>query len=105
MKEYKVKMTDAALQDMQDLYYYIAFTLQSPQSADAQYVRIAKRILALRIFPERNPVMCTEPWHSRAVRRSNINNFSIFYKIFGRCVIVTDVLYSATNIEERLRKG
>ena len=59
MKTYNVKVTDAALADMEEIYNYIAFTLLSPANAIAQYDRIAEAILSLNILPERFKVMIT----------------------------------------------
>ena len=50
MKTYNVKVTDAALADMEEIYNYIAFTLLSPANAIAQYDRIAEAILSLNEF-------------------------------------------------------
>lgn len=44
MKQYKVKITDKALSNMENLYNYIAFGLESPENAIKQYNRIADAI-------------------------------------------------------------
>ena len=44
-----------------------------------------------------------EPEHSRGIRRMLVDNYSVFYVIFKHEVIVTNVLYSASDISERLR--
>ena len=103
MKEYHVQITDAALEDMNELYEYIAFKLLAPENALSQYNRIADEILKLNVMPERCHIMDVEPWKTRELRRMNIDNYSVFYKISGSRVIVTDVLYSASDIEQRLR--
>lgn len=46
--------------------------------------------------------MDTEPEHSKGIRRMPIDNYSVFYVIKHDRVIVTDVLYSASDIGERL---
>ena len=52
MKQYKVEITKEALQDMEDIYNYIAIDLLAPDNAMGQYNRIADEILALDTFPE-----------------------------------------------------
>lgn len=47
--------------------------------------------------------MDSEPEHSKGIRRMLVDNYSIFYIIKEDKVIVTDVLYSASDIEERLK--
>ena len=61
MEKYKVEITREALQDMEDVYNYIAIDLLSPENAMGQYNRIANQILTLDIFPERFRIMESEP--------------------------------------------
>ena len=50
MKEYVVRVTDEALEDMQALRAYIANELLSPENAERQYRRIAEKILTLGVL-------------------------------------------------------
>ncbi|MBO5208841.1 MAG: type II toxin-antitoxin system RelE/ParE family toxin [Lachnospiraceae bacterium] len=103
MEIYKVEVTREALQDMEDIYNYIATDLLSPENAMGQYNRIADEILTLDTFPERFRIMESEPEKRMELRRMLVDNYSVFYTIRGDKVIVTDVLYTASDIEERLR--
>ena len=103
MKQYQVKITDAALEDMENIYVYIAQQLKEPEYAMGQYNRIADAILKLEILPERFRLPEPEPWHSMEMRRMNVDRYSVFYVIRQDTVYVTDVLYSASDIENRLR--
>ncbi len=47
--------------------------------------------------------MDSEPEHSKEIRRMLVDNYSVFYVIKGDRVIVTNVLYTASNIENRLK--
>lgn len=47
MKQYAVQITDKALEDMEEIYTYIAGQLQAPENAMGQYNRIAKAIEGL----------------------------------------------------------
>ena len=104
MKRYEVEITDAALKDMEELYYHIAFILLSPENAMGQYNRIANAILKLDMMPERYRVMDSEPEHMLGLRRMPVDEYSIFYKIQKDKVIVTNILYSASDIEDRLKR-
>ena len=57
----------------------------------------------LDTFPERFRIMDSEPEHSKEIRRMLVDNYSVFYTIKKDHVIVTDVLYSASDIESRLK--
>ena len=93
-ERFVVQITDSALNDMEELYRYIAEKLESPQNAAGQYDRIADEILSLDIEPER----------AAGLRRMLVDNYSVFYVIRDDKVIVTDVLYSASDIEQRLKE-
>ena len=90
---------------MEDIYNYIANILQAPENAMGQYNRIADAIQKLDIFPERVRIMKLEPEHTMGLRQLSIDNFSVFYAIEGDKVIVTRVLYSASDISKRLSES
>jgi plasmid stabilization system protein ParE len=68
-----------------------------------QYNRIADEILTLDTFPQRYRIMVSEPKKQMELRRMLVDNYSVFYTIRGDKVIVKDVLYTASDIEARLR--
>ena len=47
--------------------------------------------------------MDSEPEKRMELRRMLVDNYSVFYTILDERVIVTDVLYTASDIEARLR--
>lgn len=106
-EKYVVEITESALRDMSDLYDYIADTLGSIINAGNQYDRIADEILTLDTFPERYPVLSSALGWQLDLRRMLVESFSVFYVVRGDYVIVTDALYSASDIERRLdgRRG
>jgi toxin ParE1/3/4 len=103
MKQYTVEISNEALVDMEQLYNYIAYVLLAPENAIGQYNRIADEILKLDTFPERFQIMDSELEHSKGIRRMLVDNYSVFYVVKEGTVIVTDVLYSASDIESRLK--
>ncbi len=102
MKQYTVQITDKALADMEEIYTYIAEQLLAPENAIGQYNRIADAIQNLNVFPERVRIMESEPEHTMGLRQLPIDNFSVFYVIEDNRVVVTRVLYSASDISRRL---
>ena len=89
MEQYKVEITKEALQDMEDMYNYIALELLSPENAMGQYNRIADEILTLDTFPQRYRIMDSEPEKQMELRRMIVDNYSVFYTIRADKVIVT----------------
>ena len=45
-----------------------------------------------------------EPERRSGLRRQQVDNYSVFYMIREKQVIVTSVLYSASNVEQRLKE-
>ena len=103
MKQYKVQITDKALADMEEIYNYIAIQLQAPENALGQYNRIAKAIEGLNMFPERIRLMESAQERAMGLRQLAVDNYSVFYVIEDERVIVMRVLYSASDIGERLK--
>ncbi|MCM1183320.1 MAG: type II toxin-antitoxin system RelE/ParE family toxin [Roseburia sp.] len=103
MKQYTVQITDKALADMEEIYHYIAIQLQAPENAMGQYNRIAKAIEELSIFPEKIRLMESKQERIMGLRQLSVDNYSVFYVIENERVIVMRVLYSASDIEVRLK--
>ncbi len=99
MERYAVRITDRALSDMEGIYDYIAVDLLSPENAMGQYDRIANSIMRLKILPQRY----AELEAVKGLRRMPVDNFSVFFRIDDMTVTVTNVLYSASNISNRLK--
>lgn len=104
-KKYTVQITEGAQADMEAIYRYISKTLKAPETALGQYNRIADEILSLELFPERCPIVQFEPGRSAGLRRLPVDNYSVFYVRRDNRVIVTSVLYSASDIEQRLKEN
>lgn len=102
MKEYKIQITNKALKDMEEIYYYILNVFKSPEIAINQYRRIATVIKSLNIFPERVKIMKSRLEKEVGSRQIRVDNYSVFYVIQADSVIVTRVIYSASDIEKRL---
>ncbi len=103
MKQYRIQITDKALSDMEEIYNYIAEQLEAPEAAMGQYNRIADAIETLDTFPERVKLMETEEECALGLRQIAVDNFSVFFHIREERVIITNVLYSASDITKRIR--
>jgi len=104
MKRYEVIVTDDASLDMTKIHDYIKEELFSPKSAEGQYRRIAQAIMKLDTFPERFAVVASGEGYPGEMRRMLVDNYSVFYYIQNETVIVTNVIYSASNLIQRLKK-
>lgn len=101
MKRYKVVITASALQDMEELYNYIANELYSPNIAKKIYLKIANAVQSLEFFAERHKVFYSEG--SSLIRRMLVGNYSVFYTVQDDYVKVMRVIYSSRDLGERLK--
>ena len=99
---YNVKILPSAIEDLQQIYNYIAYELYSPDSAKKLYFKIANAIQSLELFAERYRVFSNEDGYF--TRRMLVDNYSVFYIIKGSNVIITSVLYSSRDLNEILKK-
>ena len=101
---YLVTITQEAEDDLRGIYFYINFSLFSPQNAKGQIDRIEKVIQSLNEFPMRYPLMDTEPWKSRGLHIASCDNFLIFYLVREEEteVIISRILYGKRNLPEEL---
>ncbi len=102
MNTYQVKVTDRALADMEEIYQYISETLMAPENAMGQYNRIADTIESLNVFPERVPIMQSVVEGRLRLRQITVDYYAIIFFIHNDTVIVTRVLYSGSDISQRL---
>ena len=98
--DWHVEITEEAEQDVEEIYQYIAVSLQEPGIAWKQTERIRDKLEKLNHMPERNSVIQDEPWQSREIRRINIDNFAAFYTMDKRTntVTVLRILYARRDL-------
>ena len=97
MKQYDVKISHAALSDMEQIYSYIADRLLEPDTAMGQYNRIAEAIQSLNILPERCALVESEPERTQGLRQMLVDNYSVFY-IVGEELL--EALQKDSNVKE-----
>ena len=79
---YTVRYAPQALDDLRDLYSYVAFSLKEPATAQKLVNRIRKAARSLDALPGRHPVVDWEPWQSMGMHRFTVEDFlkSVVYK-------------------------
>ena len=101
---YSVQFTSTALKDLDGIYEYICFDLQSPINAQRQFDRIEKSIKSLDTMPFRYREYEKEPWKSKGLRMMPVDNYIIFYyadKTAG-VVTISRIMYGRRNIDMQL---
>ena len=105
MKQYKVEITKSALQDMEDIYNYIAEELLAPENAMGQYNRIADAILSLDTFPEKFRLLESEPEKAKEIRRMVVDNYSVFRYCESLQSLIFVGIYHLIPYSNELRKS
>lgn len=101
MANYLIIYSDDALQDLREIFEYIAGQLREPVIAAAQVNRIREQIRNLGQFPARNKKVAWEPWHSIGMRQLPVDNFIAFYTIDDNqsAVKIVRIFYGKRDVQ------
>ena len=100
-----VDVSDAAHEDLRDIYSYIVFELSSPENARNILRRILVQIATLDEMPERFRPYPREPLSSRGIRVMDVGNFCVYYLPKDGVVSVGRILYCRRNADSVLANG
>lgn len=101
MKQYAVNISKTALVNLNSIKEYITYQLNSPDTAAKQYNRIVQKIFSLKTFPKRHQVFFHE--NNKDFYRILADNYSIIYVIDNDIVIVMYIMYTASDILQKLQ--
>lgn len=90
-----------ALNDLRNIYTYIANELSMPKNASNQIGRIRKKVRSLDFMPNRYALVTWEPWHSMKMRQLSVDNFIVYYVVDddeGKVVVIR-VFYGGRDIK------
>ena len=102
---WQVEVSDAAHEDLRDIYAYIAYELRSPENARNVLRRILAQIAALDEMPERFRHYPREPLHSQGVRVMDVGNFCVYYLPKDGVVSVGRILYCRRDADTVFADG
>ena len=106
MKSYEVKVTDYALQQMQEIVDYISIELLSPDTARRWLKRLNKALSSLSQMPDITPPVDEESFHSEGVRKILHENYYAYYYINEdtNTVWIIAVVYTGMDQTEQLKQ-
>lgn len=98
---YKVSYSEDALNDLREIYTYIAKELLVPETAALQVSRIRNKVRSLDIMPARYSIVEWEPWHSMDIHQLPVDNYIVYYLInnYDMTVSIVRVFYSGRDIK------
>lgn len=100
-KEYSLKFTSKAEEDLDDIFGYIANNLFAPEAAENLMDKIETGIMRLKAFPYSCSFVLDEPLKKRGYRKLIVDNYIVFYLVNEqeRQVIIMRILYGATSYQ------
>lgn len=103
--EYRIKLTDYAVQQMEEAVRYISKTLLAPDVARKWSDRVKKEIASLGSMPRRYPLTDEEPWRTEGIHKMPVENFLVYYWIDedAKIVWVTAIVYGRRDQLNMLR--
>jgi len=102
---WQIDVSDAAHEDLRDIYAYIAYELRAPENARNVLRRILAQIATLDEMPERFRSYPREPLSSQGVRVMDVGNFCVYYLPKDGVVSVGRILYCRRNADAIFADG
>lgn len=98
---YSIEFSEIAINDLNEIFEYIAINLKLHQSAIKLLSSIESAISSLQIMPERYHVFDTKKWKERNLRVMSVDNYLVFYISTHDDLKVTiiRILYNKRNVE------
>lgn len=104
-ENYRVVYSPEAVNDLKDIFAYIAYELLAPGTAAKLADRIRKKIRSLDFMPSRYALVDWEPWHSMGLHKLPVDNFIVFYLAddASKTVTVIRIVYGGRDLENILK--
>jgi toxin ParE1/3/4 len=104
--DYKVKLTDHAVAQLQEAVIYISKVLQASTVAKHWAARVKKELASLSTMPARYPLTEEEPWHTEGIHKMSVENFLVYYWINEekKIVWITAIVYARRDQLRVLRE-
>ncbi len=101
MDSYTVQYSTDALDDLREIYTYIAEELLAPEIAAGQIGRIRKEVRSLDFMPARYALVDWEPWKTMQMHQLPVDNFNVYYLVDDEAgtVTVARIIYGGRDIE------
>ena len=106
-RKYRINYSPDALDDLKDIYSYIAFHLLQKDTAGKLIAKIRKEIKTLNRMPERYVLVDREPWHSTGVHTLLVGNYIAYYRVDNELntVLIGRILFAGRDVEGMVQDG
>ena len=93
MRQYQIRITELAEEDLENAIDYIAYELKNPSAAENALNGIRTTINSLVNFPERNELDDDELLVGLGVRKDYYRNYKIYYVIEEGTIYIIRILH------------
>lgn len=93
MRQYQIRITELAEEDIENAGDYIAHELKNPSAAENTVSEIRAKINSLADFPERNELDEDELLTRLGVQKDYYRNYKIYYMIEGDTIYIVRILH------------
>ncbi len=109
MKEYEIKITPYAYNQMAEIRDYIALELMNPNAALNFIEDIRSATMGLKQMPLRIKTIDEEPWKTRGIRKISVKNFFVYFWVDEvKCIVhIIAVAYAKreqTNVLDNIEE-
>ena len=103
-KNYKLKFTQAASGDLEQIYMYISGNLLAMQAANDLMDKIQDSVMRLKEFPYLGNFVADEMLKNKGYRKLIVDHFIAFYLVDEeeKQVVIMRILYGAQQYEKLL---
>ena len=102
---WKIEISDAATEDLREIFSYIATELYAPESARNVVRRILTEIAMLETMPNRYRQYPRDPLRAQGVRVLDVGNYCVYYLPKDGVVSVGRILYSRRDKDAIFANG
>jgi plasmid stabilization system protein ParE len=95
---YKIHYLPLALDDLRDIVWYIAHTLESPQAAENFISKMDRAVLKIADNPFRCHLYTSPEKLKYAYRILQVDNYSLFYVVENKKIEIHRIIYSQRDI-------
>lgn len=104
---FHVKYSKEALDDLRNIYTYIAYQLLARETAKKLVNKIRSEVRLLSNFPEKHKKIDWEPWASKHIRRKPVENYIIYYLVHHEqgTISIVRIIYSARDVKRLIQEN
>lgn len=105
--EYSYRFTEKAEQDLDEILQYISVDLANPIAAGHLGRKIFEKLDTIQAFPNSNAYVDNEFLPDKAIRKSVVDNYVIYYKVhhMEKIISIIRIVYGKRKLDDIFKKS